>query len=101
MGTIAHPTISLNFIDADGVTKATPRTVLRALAQQTISCLPLGAIRVYTDGAASVDTGSSGCGVYIEYPDPDKTTERLSGPCGNVCSFDAELVAIGEAFRRV
>ena len=39
--------------------------------------------------------------IYIEYPDPDKAIGRLSGPCSNVCSFDAELVAIGEAFRWV
>ena len=91
------PQVYLKLKDTSVSKKSKPE-ILKLAALETIDALPPGAVRVYTDGSANVDTGTAGYGVYIEYPGTQMTQEKW-GPCDIVCNYGAEIQAIGKALE--
>jgi ribonuclease HI len=84
----------------DDVTKSSDPLDLMRASQRTIDAYPDDWIHVYTNKSAVKATIKSGYGIYIEYP--DRTSDELVDPCGEIGSnYQAEITALEFALYRL
>ena len=84
----------------DKINKNSPAAVLKTSTNETIDSYPKTAIQAFTDGSAFKATVIAGFGVHLKFP--DRSSQNLSEPCGNICSnYTAEIKAMTSAVEFV